>query len=141
MKLGGAGKIGESPIAKNPSGGAYADYISGNDTTVTLDLEADRATEALLIISFGCRSGRDIVFNAGRTLTVNGEVVEVGDDVVFYRVPSDTDWYNWQEYAVVVLSLQQGRNTISLHNDRAQFSCMDYYRFISGAELSWYVEE
>lgn len=141
MELGGAGKIGESPIAKNPSGGAYADYISGNDTTVTLDLEADRATEALLIISFGCRSGRDIVFNAGRTLTVNGEVVEVGDDVVFYRVPSDTDWYNWQEYAVVVLSLQQGRNTISLHNDRAQFSCMDYYRFISGAELSWYVEE
>ena len=141
MELGGAGKIGESPVANNPSGGAYADYISGNDTTVTLNMTADRATEALLIISFGCRSGRDIVFNAGRTLTVNGEEVQVGDDVVFPAVGGSVDWYNWQEFAVVIIDLQAGKNTIVLHNDSAQFSCMDYYRFISGANLSWYVEE
>ena len=142
MDLGGGTKIGQAAAAQNPSGGAYADYISGNKTAkITFDIVADRDTEALMIICFGCRNARNIKFNDGRNLTVNGEKANVGDDVVFYAVDSSYDWYNWQEYELTVLTLKKGRNTIVLTNDGAQFSTMDYYRFISGAELSWYVEE
>ncbi len=123
------------------SGGAYVGKFDKYTSSITLNINANVACEAMFIINFGCRSTVDIKMNDGKTLTVNGTAVSISDDVVFPKVESENDWFNWKEFEVVVVNLQAGKNVITLSNAKKQFGNIDYFKLVSTAELSWWVEE
>lgn len=141
-KLGGYAKVGEDASGNNPSGGAYVGNISGQVASMTLEINSDKDAQALFVICFGCRNDGAITLADGRTLTVNGTKVDIPSSVVFPAAKSTFNYFNWQEFEVVVLDLKAGKNTIVLSNAKGKgFSNVDYFTFTSAATLSQYVEE
>ncbi len=138
-QLGGSAKV-EINAVYGASGGANVGQMNNNDSSITLEITADKAGEALLIINFGRRTDMDIVFNSGRTLTHNGKTINVSGDVVFKKSLNGPNWYDWAEYEIVTLNLTEGKNTITITNSAKAFGNIDYFKFITTSELTTYVE-
>ena len=123
------------------SGGFYIGQMNNNQSYITLDIYAEDACEALLLIGFGCRTDKSIVFNNGRTLTLNGATVSVPNESVFTKSVTGPNWLAWGEFEIVTLNLREGRNTLTITNNAKEFSNVDYFKLISVSEISWYVDE
>ena len=122
------------------SGGAYLGKLAGATWTITLNIVSDKECDALLIMNVGRRNDRDLVMH-NKTLTVNGSKVDISKDVVFPQIESDSKYLNWEEFEIVVVHLKEGKNTITLSNTGTAFTNIDYFKFVTAANLSWYVEE
>jgi hypothetical protein len=122
------------------SGGAYLGKLAGATWTITLDIVSDKECDALLVLMVGRRNDRDLVMH-NKTLTVNGTKVPISKDVVFPQIDSADKYLNWEEFEIVVIHLKEGKNTITLSNTGTAFTNIDYFRFVTAGNLSWYVEE
>lgn len=122
------------------SGGAYLGKLAGATWTITLDIVSDKECDALLVLMVGRRNDRDLVMH-NKTLTVNGTKVDISKDVVFPQIESSEKYLNWQEFEIVTVHLKEGKNTITLSNTGTAFTNIDYFKFVTTGELSWYVEE
>ena len=76
-----------------------------------------------------------------KTLTVNGTNVPMSKDIVFPQIVSDSKYLNWEEFEIVVIHLKAGNNVITLSNTGTAFTNIDYFRFVTAGNLSWYTEE
>jgi hypothetical protein len=65
----------------------------------------------------------------------------MSEDVVFPQIVSDSKYLNWEEFEIVVVHLKAGKNVITLSNTRTAFTNIDYFKFVTVGDLSWYVEE
>jgi hypothetical protein len=65
----------------------------------------------------------------------------MSEDIVFPQIESDSKYLNWEEFEIVVVHLKEGKNTITLSNTGTAFTNIDYFKFVTAANLSWYVEE
>lgn len=133
---------GRDVDSHNPSGGSYVEKMSSNIAGITIKITSNKDVEALFIINLGCRNDMDLKCNKGRTLTVNDELVNISDDVIFKKANSTYNWFNWREYDVAMISLKSGVNIISFDNidDSSKFSNVDYFKIISTSTLDWYFE-
>lgn len=122
------------------SGNAYLGKLAGSTWTMTLSIDADRDCEALLLMRVGRRNDRAITFS-GKVFKVNGEETEISSDVVFPQIESESKYLNWEEFEIVVVSLKEGTNEVTLSNTGKAFTNIDYVRFLTVGELSWHVEE
>ena len=122
------------------SNNAYLGKLAGATWTITYNIYAEEASDALLIMRIGRRNDRDVVFASGKTLTVNGESVAVSKDVVFKQIESTDKYMNWAEYEMVHISLKKGVNKIVLANTGSAFTNLDYIKLVSTSELSWFSE-
>lgn len=122
------------------SGDAYVGKLGGSNWTMTFNIESDKDCEALLLMRVGRRNDRSVTFS-GKVFKVNGKEVKISGDVVFLQIESDSKYLNWEEFEIVTVTLKKGKNVITLSNAGKAFTNIDYFRFISAGELSWYVEE
>ena len=122
------------------SAGAYLGKLAGATWNITLNIVSDRECDALLVLMVGRRNDRDLVMH-NKTLTVNGTKVPISKDVVFPQIDSADKYLNWEEFEIVVIHLKEGKNTITLSNTGTAFTNIDYFRFVTAGNLSWYVEE
>lgn len=123
------------------SGNAYLGKLAGSTWTVTFNVQSDKNCQALLLVRVGRRNDRSVSMTDGKILTVNGTEVEIPDSVIFPQIESESKYLNWEEFEVVVVDLVVGNNVITLSNNKKAFTNIDYFRFVTAGELSWYVEE
>lgn len=126
-----------SNVLDAASGSGYVGEFNNNSASITLYIESDRDCEAMLLMGFGCRTDKAIKMNDGRTLTVNGNVIDISDEVVFTKSVNGPNWYDWHEFEVVLIKLSKGNNVISLSNASKEFSNIDYFSFVTSGVLSW----
>ena len=122
------------------SAGAYLGKLAGATWNITLNIVSDKECDALLLMNVGRRNDRDIVMH-NKTLTVNGTNVPMSKDIVFPQIVSDSKYLNWEEFEIVVIHLKAGNNVITLSNTGTAFTNIDYFRFVTAGNLSWYTEE
>jgi len=122
------------------SAGAYLGKLAGATWNITLNIVSDKECDALLLMNVGRRNDRDIVMH-NKTLTVNGSNVAMSKDIVFPQIVSDSKYLNWEEFEIVVIHLKAGNNVITLSNTGTAFTNIDYFRFVTAGNLSWYTEE
>ncbi len=122
------------------SAGAYLGKLAGATWNITLNIVSDKECDALLIMNVGRRNDRDLVMH-NKTLKVNGVKVDIAKDVVFPQIDSDSKYLNWEEFEIVVVHLKAGNNVITLSNTGTAFTNIDYFRFVTVGNLSWYTEE
>ena len=123
------------------SGNAYLGKLAGSTWTATFNIYSEEACQALLVVRVGRRNDRSVSMTDGKILTVNGKEVEIPDSVVFPQIESESKYLNWEEFEVVVVDLVAGKNVITLSNNNKAFTNIDYFRFVSAGDLTWYVEE
>ena len=123
------------------SAGAYLGKLAGATWNVTFNIVSDKECDALLIMRVGRRNDRDVSLASGKTLKVNGTQITIPSDVIFPQIESESKYFNWEEFEVVVVHLQEGKNVITLSNAGSAFTNIDYFRFVTTGTLTWYVEE
>ena len=118
----------------NPSNNGYLNNLDGKDCYVSLTVNASKAAHAQFIVCFGGRSYTRTIASAF-TLTVNGVKVEIDPELAIEGDPSHT-YYNWTEVTVADIQLKEGENVIALNSTGNGGFNLDYFRFVSAAEIT-----
>ena len=127
--------------ASGASGNSYLGKLAGATWTITFDIDADVACEALLYMRIGRRNDRDVVLSSGKTLTLNNNPLSIPTSVVFHQIESESKYMNWEEYEIMMINLEAGHNTLVLANNGSAFTNLDYFRFMSVGTLTWHVAD
>ena len=107
--------------------------MSGKTWNTTFNITSDKAGKALLVMRVSC--DMEINLADGRTLMVNGKVINLAELGVTFEKRSDS----WKEYDVVVIDLNEGRNVITLSSNGTKFiKYFDYIALYSESALSAY---
>lgn len=118
----------------NPSNNGYLNNLDGSDCYVSLTINATKNAQARFIVCFGGRPYTRTIASAF-TLTVNGVKVEIDPDLAIEGDPSHT-YYNWTEVTVAYIQLKEGENVVTLNSTGKGGFNLDYFRFVSSAEIT-----
>ena len=138
-----AGTEGRGEEATNyPSGGQFITAMKNATTFKTVfKITASADAPAVLSLNMGLREW-EMVMKDVLILTVNGEVVEVGEDVVF-PVSHGIKYFDWTEVEIALINLKAGENTITLEKreglgDGIGYGLnFDYLALYTGADVQW----
>ncbi|MBO5328807.1 MAG: fibronectin type III-like domain-contianing protein [Clostridia bacterium] len=136
-------------VFSGASGDSYLGNLIGRDWTLTWEIEASQDCEATLIFSVSRYNWGNWNVYEGKTLTVNGTDVTIPNVIIPKLEGADNSNYNWEEYVIVTINLQQGKNVIALSQkavsskpaDGPRFGNLDYIKLACDSELKWWEEE
>lgn len=129
-------------VTNYPSGGMFISGMkNATEFKTVFKITSEADAPAVLSLSMGLRDWEMVLANVV-TLTVNGEVIEIGEDVVF-PVSHGVKYWDWYELEIAIINLKQGENTITLEKkaglgDGAGYGLnFDYLALTSATKAEW----
>ena len=125
-----------------PSGGGFVYNVKNADTfKAVFNITSSEAASAMLSACMGLREWEMSMSRVFR-LTVNGQEVEISDEVM-YPVFTGVKYWDWKELNVTVITLKEGNNEIILEkreglgNANGNGLNFDYISLFTAASLQW----
>ena len=129
-------------VTNNPSGGMF---VSGIKNAVEAKLEFNVTSsgnaKATMVACMGLREWQLVMSNVF-TLTVNGQEVAIGEDVIF-PVADGVRYWDWTEVEICKIDLVKGANTIAFEKKAGLGDGVgnglnfDYITLTTAANLQW----